>query len=315
MIAVSRLFSSSLAALAGMLVLAASAPAESVTSSVLTVRFGIEQDWPDSLRLDARHGDLSAYYCGGAGQLRWDMDAPPEAALYAMHEAHAYANSGTRETMTASLLPTYAFIGATNGQTFWNLNQNQMPGELYLGFNGYGDGTPLTPWNPNDPDRGAVTTARYIRIDLVAVRGPAGGHVSVFQFGAPNPLVYLSSFDNGIGPEDRMYTTVGAHDHYNFAFTQPGLYEVDLRLTTTVNWTAPANLEVTRLEQEGVGIDVLRWPAAPCTRYTAEWSPHPDGPWTAVAGAAGLSSPEPILEITNTAPATGTVFYRVLGTP
>ena len=102
------------------------ARAELVTSAVMTVRFGIEQDWPDSVQLDSRHGDLAAYYCGGAGRLRWDMDAPPATALYDMDEAHAYANSLTRETMSAALLPAYAFIGATNGQTFWNLNQNQM---------------------------------------------------------------------------------------------------------------------------------------------------------------------------------------------
>ncbi|MCB1069464.1 MAG: hypothetical protein H7A43_08380 [Verrucomicrobia bacterium] len=292
------------------------ARAELVTSAVMTVRFGIEQDWPDSVQLDSRHGDLAAYYCGGAGRLRWDMDAPPATALYDMDEAHAYANSLTRETMSAALLPAYAFIGATNGQTFWNLNQNQMAGELYLGINGYGDASALAPWNPQDPDRGASGNARFIRIDLVSVRGPSSGYVSVFQFGAPNPSLYLSSYEDGIGPEDRMYTTVGAHDHYNFTFTQPGLYEVDLRLVTAVNWTNPVNFEVTRIERDsGGGADLLRWPTDPCTRYTATWSPHPHGPWTEIPDATGISGPGPELVVTNPIPAPATVFYRVLATP
>ena len=113
-----------------------------------------------------------------------------------------------------------------------------------------------------------------------------------------------------------MYTTVGAHDHYNFTFTQPGLYEVDLRLVTAVNWTNPVNFEVTRIERDsGGGADLLRWPTDPFTRYTATWSPHPHGPWTEIPDATGISGPGPELVVTNPIPAPATVFYRVLATP
>jgi surface-anchored protein len=285
-----------------------------VTSAVQTVRFGIETNWPASTPLDDRHVDLAVYYCGGGGRVLWDANPPPVSEVFEADEAHGYANENTRETMLSSLLPAYAFLGADVGETFWNFNQNQFPNELYLGVNAYGDTSLLVEWDPNDPLRYADVPAKYILIELIAVRGPTNGYFSVFQFGT-TPTLYMSSYENGIDPTDRIYYAPGGHDHFNFAFTQAGLYEVDFRLVTRVTWAAPVDFEVLALERDGLSFDVITWPAQPCTRYTLQTTAALGAEWTNVAAFAGISTTEAQFSVTNISPAGASVCYRVLAAP
>ncbi len=286
-----------------------------VTSVVHTVRFGIEEDWPDSVRLVDRHVDLGVYYCGGAGQLQWIAEAPPVASNYPIHEAHAYAGESNREIMTAGLINDFGFIGAQEGETFWNLFQNSRPGELFLGLRAQGDLNRLVAWNPMNPDNFANFSAKHLRIELLDVRGPPGGYFSLFQFGPP-VVVYISSYVDGIDENDRIYYAAGGHDHYNWSFTKPGLYELDFRISTLVNWDleTPFNLET--FDFEGPA-DVLSWPTEACTRYRVEvLSPIDDtAEWTPLEEATDLSSETGWMVFTNHTPRAGTQAYRVVAGP
>jgi surface-anchored protein len=123
------------------------------------------------------------------------------------------------------------------GQTVWILPQNYVSGVLWLGLSS--ERTPqqvknhLCLWDPNDPRGGANTPALWLRVELIDVRGPAGGHLSMWQTGTfGGPTVYFSTFDGGITDRDVFHLGVGAHAHANWGFTHPGVYDVDLRVST-----------------------------------------------------------------------------------
>jgi surface-anchored protein len=54
----------------------------------------------------------------------------------------------------------------------------------------------------------------------------------MWQENLGNPIVYFSTFDNGLTEADVYYIEANQHSHNSWAFTQPGLYEVDLQVST-----------------------------------------------------------------------------------
>jgi surface-anchored protein len=242
----------------------ATAPgADWVTSGSITLRFGVEADWTNSTRVDLRHADVSIYYCGGLGASFLRADAPPALTNLPVAAAHLHANTNTREVL-ASVPPSYAFLGVTNQQRFWNLEQNYFANQLWLGLRGEGDLDRLALWNPG----GAYPSdGRYFRVELSALRGPPGGHFSLFQWGSP-PTVYLATAD-GVGTGDVFHIAAGGHDHFNWSFTAPGLYEVDLRLATFITAFTQAAPTVVAWAPTG-GQAVVTWTCAPCLRFWLE---------------------------------------------
>lgn len=287
-----------------------------VTGDVHTARFAVETNFNGGLVLDQGHIDLVVYYCGGVGSLTWGIREPPVATNYFMDEAYAFASVDSRETMTAALTNDFGFIGAGVGETFWNLNQNFVTDQLFLGVNAIGDVGRLATWNPMDPDRFAYFEGRHVRVDLLAVRGPPGGHFSLFQFGA-TPTVYLSTFLGGVTAEDRFYIQANAHDHFNWSFSRPGLYEIDFRLSTQVQWDDSITVTIDSLEAADGPGDIVRWPTDPCTRYTLEATADVSDllQWQPVPGAVGISSTGPEVVVTNFPPTNSAWFYRVLAGP
>jgi surface-anchored protein len=214
-------------------------------SDIVTFHFGVEAQRPDPNvmeTIDLRHTDLDMPYVCDANDCRWDFAVspndqpgggdrmiPPDAALL-------YVNSLARMTMPSN--PAYTFLGAAPGQTVWILPQNYVSGVLWLGLSS--ERTPqqvkhhLCLWDPNDPRGGANTPALWLRVELIDVRGPAGGHLSMWQTGTfGGPTVYFSTFDGGITDRDVFHLGVGAHAHANWGFTHPGVYDIDLRVSTT----------------------------------------------------------------------------------
>lgn len=239
------------------------AGADWVESDPITLRFGVEADWTNSTRVDLRHTDVSIYYCGGLGASFLRADTPPALTNLSVAAAHLYANTNTREVL-ASVPPSFAFLGVTNQQRFWNLEQNFFANQLWLGLRGEGDLDRLALWNPG----GAYPSdGRYFRVALTALRGPPGGHFALFQWGSP-PTVYLATAD-GVGTGDVFHIAAGGHDHFNWSFTAPGLYEVDVRLATFITASTQAAPTVVAWAPTG-GQAVVTWTCAPCLRYWLE---------------------------------------------
>jgi surface-anchored protein len=67
---------------------------------------------------------------------------------------------------------------------------------------------------------------------LSVVSAPAGGHFSLWRDNGGSPLVRFATSD-GVTGSDSFQLTPGGHDHYNWSFTQPGLYELSFRVSGT----------------------------------------------------------------------------------
>lgn len=104
------------------------------------------------------------------------------------------------------------FVGVGAGENFWVLPQGFDPNKVYLGI------------AAEEIDSG-VFQNDVVTLALAAVRGP--GEFSLYQVdGVGNPIVYMAT-SNGIDANDKVVVPVGGHGHFNWAFTQTGLYEID----------------------------------------------------------------------------------------
>ena len=174
-------------------------------------------------------------------------------------------------------LPTgYGFTGASAGDGVYLLPQSQDPNLLYLGFAGYGVPTSLVDkYNPSVASGGRVTrNGAWVKVGLSSVTGLDGGaapgQFSVFQNGFTGPNVFMSTAD-GISHtpgafDDSLWIVAGGHIHYNFTFTQPGDYLVNL--TTSLYYNADGN-------QSTLGLESVSAPQTMHFRVEAQPVPEP----------------------------------------
>lgn len=112
--------------------------------------------------------------------------------------------------------PEWDFLGVAQGEPIWTLPQTSEVGKPFFGF-ATDNLFPPSQWN------GPISFA----LEEI-VSGPAGGEVSMWQsdfFG--QPTVMFASAD-GIGEDDDFTQTIGGHDHYNWGFSKPGVYQICL---------------------------------------------------------------------------------------
>ncbi len=239
----------------GVLMLSAVASGQQFHASMpLTLRFGLEADFANSTRVENVHADMDVPYTGG-GTFASLLD-PDNASALPTTQSHAYAGTLGRRTMPSNT--NFSFIGGTPGSTIWIMPQNFSAGQIYLGLAAEtmspGALSELELWNPGDARGGANNANRWIEVRLLDVRGP--GHFSMwFAQSSTNVTRFMSTFNGGIDASDVAYVNGGGHLHYNWGFTAPGLYEVDvqLRTLTNLNWLkGDANLDgrVDRLDYE-----------------------------------------------------------------
>jgi surface-anchored protein len=112
--------------------------------------------------------------------------------------------------------------GVGEGEDLWVLPQVEQVGVPFLGVGAEEIG-------PGDFVGDEVT------VTLEAVATPSdAGHFSLYQtdaFGEPD--FFMSSFDGGISPMDAFSIGAGGHLHFNYAFTEPGVWEVTFRVSGT----------------------------------------------------------------------------------
>lgn len=101
------------------------------------------------------------------------------------------------------------FLGADSGQLVWVFGETNQSGVPFLGFD----------TSKANGGAGTFTLANVLT-------RPSGGEVSLFSMGGfGTPTVFWSTFDSGADS-----VTVGAltHVHYNFGFSKPGYYELEV---------------------------------------------------------------------------------------
>jgi surface-anchored protein len=110
--------------------------------------------------------------------------------------------------------------GNNAGDPVWFLPATQDPAKPFLGL--ATDELDPGDWLLND-----------ISLRLEAMSGPAGGHFSLWNldsFGQPE-FVIASSL--GLEVSGAFFPIVGSHAHFNWGFTEPGIYELTFQASGT----------------------------------------------------------------------------------
>lgn len=128
--------------------------------------------------------------------------------------------------------PNFNFVGVGAGENFWQIDQNQNPLTLYLGF-GAEEGTAgdLKSYTETDQRLTGQPAREWVKASLLSVSGP--GTFSVWQNDIdPNsPIVWMNGTSDAstIGATDVVFAVNAAgHIDYNFGFSAPGDYFVTL---------------------------------------------------------------------------------------
>lgn len=129
--------------------------------------------------------------------------------------------------------PAYSFLGVSPGADLWVVPQTQDPDVVWLG------------WNTQDPQVMSQVD-RGVTMALAGVQGP--GALVVFlqsgSFEAPTVV-----WDSRL-PNEPAWVDVNTHTHATWAFTEPGIYLVNITVQatlldgSTVSDTQPLRLAV-----------------------------------------------------------------------
>jgi len=202
-------------------------------SEVITLYFGVETPPPGMhfQTIPSAHTDIEIPFRFAGG---WDVhintDLPVPNTRIETQNAFFSIGADARTTLS-EIPPEYAFIGAAANETFWLFSgYNTAPGFDSQDMT-TAEVNALCLWNPNKPDKFANSNNKWLQVRLVAVRGPAGGQVAMFEDGELTPIVFFATF-NGIDNDDEYYIVVKSHSHKSWTFTKPGLYEIDLQIAT-----------------------------------------------------------------------------------
>lgn len=177
------------------------------------------------------HADIRAVYDGGQltvlmqGDSSTVIDGSP---LGSGHPIGAYRfaggdvdiivpdNAQTKFTVT----PTFPNLnlGKSVGDDVWVLSQNPISTQPFFGFS-----TESVP--------GGVFSGG-IRFQLVDFVGP--GEFSLWQAGVFGAFTFFNTTIDGISAADALTRPTGSHDHYNWGFSAPGVYEVTWQASGTL---------------------------------------------------------------------------------
>jgi surface-anchored protein len=134
-----------------------------------------------------------------------------------------YANKGDRRTVPND--PDFAFLGADPGETYWGLPMVFDPGRLSVGVSVESIAA-NTFASYFETDSRVQATGPWVKVTFTAVRGP--GNVSVWQndyWG--RPIVWMATV-GGFTEDNAVFVLASRDSDYNWAFTAPGIYEIDV---------------------------------------------------------------------------------------
>ncbi|MCC5838912.1 MAG: choice-of-anchor M domain-containing protein [Opitutales bacterium] len=233
-------------------------------------------------------GDVAGRLVMGQGHLDMDFDYTAEAGWVLRHRHEdkgirsfgeglifvrdgAFPAEGSRITRPED--GQWAFLGVAAGEPFWFLPASERDGIVWPGMAAeHTDLSLLAAWEAGDPRRTAQAT-RWIAVDLVGVRftGEGTGHLAMWvtDIGGA-PLVFWST----AAPHpagNRYLMAAGSHNHMAWAFSAPGVYEVDVRASTVLaDGTVSESAVDTLVFVVGATPDPLRYQEWAALRFSAQ---------------------------------------------
>ena len=176
----------------------------------------------DVIVLDMTRANIDMDYNDATG---WDLGVHDEFhdIAYGADEVLFYANETARRLVPDD--PAFAFLGAAPGDTVWVLTAVFDPGRMSVGVSAESieDGTFASYF---EPDPRVNATATWVKVTVKEVRGP--GEVSVWQNDYQgNPVVWAAT-SQGLDDSSAVFVISGRDEDYNWCFTQPGIYEIDV---------------------------------------------------------------------------------------
>jgi surface-anchored protein len=166
------------------------------------------------------HGDLGPKMDGG----HLELGVAPDGFEFENDEVLIYGNADALTPRPNG--SAFDFIGVGAGENFYYWANNGTVASLpELGISGEGiAGGTFARITVTDPR--VNNTAAFFKFQMIDVRSQNGGHVSVFNLGLGDPVVWMASSD-GLTASDAMWLQEGSHQHFDFGFSKSGIYEVD----------------------------------------------------------------------------------------
>ncbi len=185
-----------------------------VTNGFGTVNFFVHAETNRFYFADG-HMDLRVDFTNSAFAAWLHADGLPDLA-----PERSLIRGGSLARASVPANPQFAFLGVA-GATLWVLPQSNTPGLPFLGLSA-------------ERIPAGVFQENKLRLTLTSVNGPAGGHFSLFQVDAfGNPILRMNSRD-GLDATDGFQFSTGLHDHYNWAFTAAGQYDLTFSVSGTL---------------------------------------------------------------------------------
>jgi surface-anchored protein len=183
--------------------------------------------------LDHQHTDVNVNYNGGWIFGANDVD---DGNVTPLNDTLLYLNHMTQGVQPAG--DQWNFLGAGAGNPVWSIPQVRRPGELFLGFRSQEtpDGT-FASYHENDPR--VQSDGQWETATLQQVLGP--GTFSLFQtdpFGNPQ-TVWMSASQGNVHDSDKIFVPEGGHFDYNWAFSQPGVYQIVVKVSAFLETNPP----------------------------------------------------------------------------
>ncbi|QDS91740.1 Calx-beta domain protein [Roseimaritima multifibrata] len=204
--------------------------------------------------------EITNFYTEGHGDIRvayadrvWNLDINPDALDGPFEADEVLIVGGPDSQVTAPSDPEFDFLGAEAGSDIYVLPQSNVPPtipDLGIGGSGIATGT-LASYHSDDPRVDA--TAPWVELQLVDMRGPEGGQFSVYSSELEGPNAWIATSD-GITDQDGVFIQAGSHNHLNWAFTKPGIYEVDVFASAFLDRNANGTFDegVDRYTESGI---------------------------------------------------------------
>ncbi len=204
------------------------------TPTSSTGQFLFEVVGPPPVRFQSGHGDLVVEYDAEANEWEFVVEVGGGTVDGVSGVEEEYEASDVQIVVPATAkeprpdnVPDqldYSPIGVDAGADFWKLPQTESEAEA--------DGTAFIGIAPEGVPSGVLQNDT-LTWTLLNVQSPSGtGHFSLYQDAVPGPNFFMSSADANANPG--LTQTVGGHGHFNYAFTEPGDWTVEVMVQATL---------------------------------------------------------------------------------